>query len=462
MSTKLPVAARWVAIMVGASACNEPEISGTLPELLRARQDVDLVFEDPETECAECHPQHVAEWQTSMHAYSATDPVFHGLAEWGQSNTDGQLGDFCVQCHAPVAAALGTAPVYLDARTNRWKQDTRNMGAVAQKGVSCDVCHSITDVIEPVNARGVYTPNGIRRATIEDPVENTKHASTYSPLHHESRVCGMCHAVTNFNGVRLEETFPEWEGSSFNAPGGKTCQDCHMPAYQGQAAKDGPTREVHRHTFVGVDVPLLSDFPGHDEALGLTIELLRSGLKATAQLEPTEKKFKIHLKNEAGHAIPSGATADRQLWVELIVRDGSGQVVFETGTLDSRGDLRDNDPRHTNQPGTDPQLIFYGQKMIEDVTTQDPNSTRPARSVTGLWQATSAINYLLAPDSAEDREISLAEVPAGTYTATYRLLFRTFPMYFLREVELRGNLDPTVKDRVPIAVLYEDTYNFSF
>jgi nitrate/TMAO reductase-like tetraheme cytochrome c subunit len=47
--------------------------------------------------------------------------------------------------------------------------------------------------------------------------------------------CGGCHAVTNPKGARIEETFPEWAASSF-AERDETCQDCHMPAYEGRAA----------------------------------------------------------------------------------------------------------------------------------------------------------------------------------------------------------------------------------
>src|SRR6266852_6748166 len=57
---------------------------------------------DPET-CKTCHPDHFAEWSRSMHAYSSEDPVFIAMNKRGQRETNGQLGDFCVKCHAPMA-----------------------------------------------------------------------------------------------------------------------------------------------------------------------------------------------------------------------------------------------------------------------------------------------------------------------------------------------------------------------
>ena len=42
-----------------------------------------------------------------MHAYAAEDPVFLAMNQRGQRETNGELGDFCVQCHAPVAVHVG-------------------------------------------------------------------------------------------------------------------------------------------------------------------------------------------------------------------------------------------------------------------------------------------------------------------------------------------------------------------
>lgn len=445
-----------------AAACGARENTNSLPELLQPRANVDLVFGDPQSECAECHPQHVEEWRISPHAYAAVDPVFHAMSVVAIRQTRGNIRTFCIQCHSPVALALDSAPVYFDEVENVFKQDTRNLGPVAQQGVSCDVCHSITDVIEPVNARAVLTPNGIRRATIQDPVDNPKHASAYSPLHGESLLCGMCHEVQNRAGARLEETFSEWASSSFAQPGGKTCQGCHMPAYRGRAAIDGPEREVHRHLFVGVDVSLLApdEFPGYYEMRDLTTELLQNTLNVRVQANAAAKKVEMWFENLAGHAVPSGATAERQMWVELIVRDASGAVVFETGTLDENGDLRDDNEKHTTRPGSDPQLVWYGQWLIDDPRILDPNSTHPVTVVPFLWQATTNWNYLIMPDTTDHREIDLSALEAGSYTASYRLLFRTFPPYFLRELERQGGLDPAVKGRVPIVTMYETQLQF--
>src|SRR5689334_18649822 len=76
--------------------------SGTLePRLLDEAER-----KDP-TACASCHPAQVDEWSASVHAHSSRDPVFLAMNRRGQEETHGDLGPFCVKCHAPVAYDAG-------------------------------------------------------------------------------------------------------------------------------------------------------------------------------------------------------------------------------------------------------------------------------------------------------------------------------------------------------------------
>jgi hypothetical protein len=160
-----------------------------------------------------------------------------------------------------------------------------------------------------------------------------------------------------------------------------------MPAYRAVAGPGGPEREVHRHTFVGVDVSLLpeDEFPGYTQMRDLAAALLAESAELSAAVDPDARTLEVKIRNLAGHTLPSGATADREMWLEVIIRDGEGKVVFESGTLDERGDLRVEDPSHTTRPGTDPQLVLYGQKMYFDPSLEDPPSDEPRRRVEFLW-----------------------------------------------------------------------------
>ena len=54
-------------------------------------------------------------------------------------------------------------------------------------------------------------------------------------------------------------------------------------------------------------------------------------------------KFKVEFKNGTdGHNVPTGFDAERVVWLYVSVRDGRGQVVYESGDLDPNGDVRDS------------------------------------------------------------------------------------------------------------------------
>ena len=89
------------------AGCGEP-----LPELLVDREESTVAFHEPKRACITCHPQHVAEWSESNHAYAIVDPVFHAMVRLGQRQSGGKVGQFCVQCHTPLGMALGETPVY--------------------------------------------------------------------------------------------------------------------------------------------------------------------------------------------------------------------------------------------------------------------------------------------------------------------------------------------------------------
>ncbi len=454
-----------------------------LPELFEDRTLFPTEFADPQQDCVECHEQHVQEWEISNHAYAQKDPVYLAMVKAGQAATGGKLGQFCVQCHTPTGLANDLTPV-VELDDGTFMQDFSQLDEIGQQGVSCDVCHTMSEVVEPVNARMAMTPDGNKRGGIVDPIDTDAHGSVYSELHKSPEMCGSCHAVVNPKGALIEETFGEYARSSA-AERGETCQTCHMPAYTGRATPDAPERELHRHTFVGVDVSLLppDEFPGYDTMRELTTELLRSSAEFSARYAEDSGRVELAIENKAGHALPSGATAERQMWVEILVRDADDNVVFESGTLDAGDDVRDG--IHGEQPGTDPQLIYFGQQMIDIEGFADMNDAEKATArerasencisialgavkpdsglmpVTFPWQASWQCNYLIEPDETAQAGYDLPELPAGDYVADIRLLFRTFPPYFLRELEAVADLDPEVKTRLPTVEMATERLSFS-
>lgn len=469
--------------------------SGELPDLLEERDDPVQAFTHPD-ECRACHETHFDEWEMTPHAYALKDPVFKAMVEMGQRQTQGKLGQFCVQCHSPVGLATGQTTVSLDSASQEYKQNL-DLDPIAASGVTCTACHSITNVIAPANAQVVYTPNGIMRGPIADPVDNIFHPSEYSPLHDDQAegfglLCGSCHNVINPKGAKIERTFDEFELSSLKADG-ETCVSCHMPEYTGKAAVGVdvpddlvlPDRTLHRHTFVGVDVSLLpvGEFPGDQQMRDLSEALLQESTNLTASYDSGTGRIVTTIENLAGHAIPSGATAERQMWIEIIVTDAGGGTVFSTGTLDPEGNLRDGIASHTSQPGTDPQLAYFGQVLVAINGFADMSDVEKAAARAQIdadcipfaqgalaggsqgvpvdmpWQADWQCDDLIAPDATDMRSYNIGGLATGSYNAQVRLLFRSFPPHFLVTLENEGGLDAAVKARVPTVVMEEQSFN---
>src|SRR5690606_34593771 len=126
---------------------------------------------DPST-CEGCHPDHVREWASSMHAYASEDPVFVAMNRRGQRATGGELGPFCVRCHAPMAVALGATT------------DGLNLAELPRelRGVGCVACHQIEAVDQLHNGGLRWANDGVMRGGTHAPIATPAHGSERSEL----------------------------------------------------------------------------------------------------------------------------------------------------------------------------------------------------------------------------------------------------------------------------------------
>jgi hypothetical protein len=303
-------------------------------------------LQDPQS-CAACHPAHHDEWSGSMHAYASEDPVFQVLNRLGQEETNGELGDFCVQCHAPLAVELGLT------------DDGLNLDEIEPEllGIPCLYCHSVSGVAGAHNNPLEITLDGVLRGGIEDPVRNSFHESAYSPLMDRNdgasaAVCGSCHDVVTPTGVHTDRTFLEWRETLYGNPEqgtqNLTCGQCHMngvdaPVAEIEGGQSFPERRRHAHTWPGVDVAL-TPFPNRDVQRQLVADELASVINPNlcVFVDPVDGDASITVDLEqlsAGHSFPSGAAADRRVWVELVAYENE-QIVFETGRIDEGTPVR--------------------------------------------------------------------------------------------------------------------------
>ena len=300
-------------------------------------------LQDPAA-CVDCHPDHSRQWSGSMHAYASEDPVFRAMNERGQRETDGELGDFCVQCHAPLALALGETT------------DGTNLDELPDhlQGVNCYFCHNIVAVEGTHNNPLSLAMDGIMRGGIQDPTPNTGHASAHEPLldrndHSSSDACGACHDIVTPQGVHLERTYAEWQETLFSDPteaGNLSCGECHMQGTDDVAAVyDGVgLRRIHDHKMVGIDVAM-TDFPEKEEQVDAVQSFLDTSIHSVLCVlsEGGPPVIEVSLHNvSAGHDWPSGAAQDRRIWVELTAYEGE-TILLQTGKVAEGEPLVDHD-----------------------------------------------------------------------------------------------------------------------
>jgi hypothetical protein len=344
---------------------------------------------DPEV-CAQCHPRQYEGWQGSMHSNAFKDPVFQALWAMGEKATGGKVRNHCAGCHSPI----GTATESIKFNPDDGLHGSFSAPAIAEKGVSCDVCHTIsgsnvndTKVLEHGNSSFEMDPGKVKRATLKDS-ESPFHETEYSEHHTSSKFCGNCHNIFHpENNFPVERTYDEWKYSIY-AQKGIQCMDCHMVPVEtairvadelkrpkdlenseigGFAGLGGPYREVvHDHAFVGGNA-VITDVINGKKSTNSAEAIKRLQNVASIDLKLTTEKDALHKLNvrvnndRAGHHLPTSLTEVRQIWLEVVVTDDKGTELLSSGSKQKDNSLPkdtvifnahavDKDGKHTEFP----------------------------------------------------------------------------------------------------------------
>jgi Cytochrome c554 and c-prime len=335
-SWQLGVTAVLAASALATSACSQHD--GGSPVAAPAYFDAGAMM-DP-VACQPCHADQFAEWSGSMHAYASDDPVFIAMNQRGQRETGGQLGDFCLKCHAPMAVRAGAT------------SDGSNLDSLPRslKGVTCFFCHSIDAVVGSHNGDVTLSDDLVMRGAVGDPIPNAAHRAAYSPFQDHSHAesadaCGACHDIVSPAGAAIERTFSEWQASVFSKATGLTCGagGCHMNPTPGPIATipGAPVRQRHSHLFAAVDVALKPGFPATEAQREAIASALR-GTLTSALCVTANGAIRVLMDNiGAGHGWPSGAAQDRRAWIELVAYDALGGVIYQSGVVPDGGSVVD-------------------------------------------------------------------------------------------------------------------------
>lgn len=203
----------------------------------------------PASKCKRCHDSQYEEWRQSRHFQSVTSPTFQQYyriyleSETGRKAVAAKDGDDCLFCHAPVLFMFPEALPDLRAAVLAGKPPV--------EGVTCSVCHKISEVshIKPVRERIKLEKGRIFFGPIKDPEESDAHDSAFQALREASDLCGACHGKFD-NPIACANNYDTYE-HGWAANKGVQCQNCHMGKKEGTAAVDGPRRTIHNHQFPG-------------------------------------------------------------------------------------------------------------------------------------------------------------------------------------------------------------------
>jgi hypothetical protein len=328
------------------------------------------------------------DWSTSIMANAARDPYWQGSVQreiTDHAPASAAIQTECATCHMPLQHLEDKAQGHDTAVLKRLPLHAgSDSDAAAADGVSCAVCHQIQSagLGTPATASGNFSvaPSGTNPRPAFGPFPA---AATASQVHvfaagysivqsdhiRDAALCGTCHTLyTTAYGPdgkpigKLPEqmTYLEWQHSSYQ--GKQTCQQCHMPAVNGQveiASVMGQPRDgVRHHTFTGANFFMLSMLGTHsgDLAVTATPAALAAAAKQTteflqsqsarvtiapAQSAAGQLSFAVKVENLTGHKLPT-AFPSRRAWLHVTVTAADGHTVFESGKLNPDGSIAGN------------------------------------------------------------------------------------------------------------------------
>jgi tetratricopeptide (TPR) repeat protein/cytochrome c553 len=471
-----------VAMASGAARINTTALTGTFDAAMAAQVREEVARKGFAStrrigaeDCARCHADTVAQWESSAHRFSSfnnpfyassleelrasngvpNDPVVKHLETFGYTNVrTGQIkSQFCAACHDPALLFEGRMREEIDPGEIR-----------AQAGLACLACHQIKDVPGHTgNANYVWddefkdpylfsASSGPIATLIHDlylkanPEQHKR--DMLKPSFSTAEFCGTCHKVAietpvnEYHFVRGQDEYDAWNNSGvplnaartfYQPKEASTCQTCHMPlepAVLGDvAAKNGKVKS-HRFVAVNTALPFVrgdSDMIERTEAF-LRDKKLRvsfAGLRAGAQIGLTTED------PQASLSVSPGESPE----INIVVRNLGVGHTFPGGTNDSnQGWIEitlEDEAGHTllRAGGVDEHGKVVENTRIYNAVFIDRFSNRVAKRNA---QAIAALVYVaVIPPSSSDVvrfRVPVEAIPPETRKVkiTARLLWRKF------------------------------------
>jgi hypothetical protein len=330
--------------------------------------------------CGTCHTDAHAQWRQSAHGNAFREPFYQKNVKDIQNQKGLEFTRHCESCHNP--AALFTGALTKNSHVKRPFDD---------EGVSCIACHSI----QAANSRGIggYVMGepallvkedgtrllaGVTDQQILNDIPSHRRAMM-RPLLKQPEFCGACHKsqvpreLNDYKFLRAFMVADELQQSSFSKESPhpfyvrdkETCNTCHMkreaaPLFD-VSAKNG-TLVSHRWATANTAIPTYYKWKDQldavsrfleDDKLGVDIFAIRRkpaggaeeliaplnhssytiarGDRLTAEVVITNKNI--------GHSFPPELRDFYEAYVEFVVSDDSGKVVYQSGFIKPDGYL---------------------------------------------------------------------------------------------------------------------------
>ena len=335
----------------------------------------------PAKRCGTCHTDAHAQWRQSAHGNAFREPFYQKNVKDIQNQKGIEFTRHCESCHNP--AALFTGALTRNSKVKRPFDDD---------GVSCISCHSI----QAANSRGIggYVMgepallvkedgtrllSGVTDQQILNDIPSHRRAMM-RPLLKTPEFCGACHKsqvprdLNDYKFLRAFMVADELQQSSFSKESPhpfyvrdkETCNTCHMkreaaPLFD-VSAKNG-TLATHRWAAANTAIPTFYKWKDQldavsrfleDDKLGVDIFAIRrkaagggaeeliaplnhssftigKGDRLTAEVVITNKNI--------GHSFPPELRDFYEAYVEFVVTDDSGKILYQSGFIKPDGYL---------------------------------------------------------------------------------------------------------------------------
>ena len=433
-----------------------------------------------------CHEQIVKEWESSAHRYAAMDVGFQKIQMNMAQENGPESTRYCGGCHDPISLFSGTKNLF----TND-KELTSLHGY--QEGVACLACHSIREVDVKGNANYVIAQPPRYMFEMDYDAKQTgttrflrdflirsyprEHMNSLSKqVFKTPEYCAACHKqfideqINNVGWVQLQNQYDNWKESRWNHPGKPQatieCRECHMMLVPSEDPARGDSGDYNRspndglarsHRFIASNqfMPALLKLPGWEEQLALTEKWLQGKqevpeiahkwqtgpvvgveLDAPQEAKPGDDlKIKVIItSNKVGHDFPTGPLDIIQSWVELVVTDPQGKVLYSSGTVDPKGFIQPGSFMFKAEPVDQQGNLIDRHNLWEMVGVRHRRALFPGFSDTAEYSVPlTEITQAHRPSQPQQITVPIT-APAngsGALQVRVRLLYRKIDQYLL-------------------------------